>query len=67
MKAIDTKLLRRISIGPEHWDIPMRVELRPYLEFNRRMASQLRALEVRWAGHQPQANFPPSDNRPRRR
>ena len=55
MKAIDTKLLRRISIGPEHWDIPMRVELRPYLEFNRRMASQLRALEAR-LGRAPAAN-----------
>jgi hypothetical protein len=49
-----TKLERLVSISPEHWDVPMRVELRPYLEFNRRIASQLRELVERWEGHVPQ-------------
>lgn len=48
-----TKLVRLLNIGSEHWDVPMRVELRPYLEFNRRMACQLRELVERWEGHTP--------------
>ncbi|MCC6125060.1 MAG: hypothetical protein IT426_08870 [Pirellulales bacterium] len=53
MMNLHTKLVRLLSIGPEHWDVPMRVELRPYLEFNRRMASQLRELVARWERHTP--------------
>jgi hypothetical protein len=54
MESTDFNLHHRISIGSEHWDIPMRVELRPYLEFNRRIACQLRELVQRWPGHTPQ-------------
>jgi hypothetical protein len=57
MESIDSKVPYRVSIGSEHWDIPMRVELRPYLEFNRRIACQLRELVNRWPGHTPQ-NLP---------
>ena len=55
MMNLHTKLVRLISISPEHWDVPMRVELRPYLEFNRRIACQLRDLVDRWGGHIPQS------------
>jgi hypothetical protein len=53
MMNLHTKLVRLVSISPEHWDVPMRVELRPYLEFNRAIASQLRELVARWEGHTP--------------
>jgi hypothetical protein len=53
MMNIHTKLERLVSMSPEHWDVPMRVELRPYLEFNRRIACQLRELVARWPGHTP--------------
>ncbi len=36
-------------IGRDFWDVPVRVELRAYLRFNRRMDRQLRRLVVRWA------------------
>jgi hypothetical protein len=38
-----------VLIGREHWDVPVRVELRAFLRFSRRMDSQLRRLVVRWA------------------
>jgi hypothetical protein len=38
-----------VLIGRSHWDVPVRVELRAYLRFNRRMDSRLRRLVVRWA------------------
>jgi len=51
MMNVHAKLIRLVSISPEHWDVPMRVELRPYLEFNRRIACQLRDLVERRQGH----------------
>jgi hypothetical protein len=36
-------------VGRNHWDVPVRVELRAYLNFSRRMDSQLRRLVARWA------------------
>ncbi len=39
-----------VLIGRDHWDVPVRVELRSYLRFSRRLDSQLRRLVVRW-GH----------------
>jgi hypothetical protein len=53
MKSTKDKLIGRINIDPEHWDVPMRVPLRPYLEFNRRIACQLRELVERWQGFAP--------------
>ena len=38
-----------VLIGRSHWDVPVRVELRAYLRFGRRMDGQLRRLEIRWA------------------
>ena len=57
-----------VLIGREHWDVPVRVELRSFLRFNRRMDSQLRRLVVRWA--QPRRPMPgvcrlPRNRRPR--
>jgi hypothetical protein len=48
MTNIHSQLAGMVSISAEHWDVPMRVELRPYLEFNRSIALQLRELEARW-------------------
>lgn len=38
-----------VMIGRNHWDVPVRVELRAYLGFGRRMDGQLRRLVTRWA------------------
>jgi hypothetical protein len=38
-----------VLIGRNHWDVPVRVELRAYLRFGRRMDGQLRRLVIRWA------------------
>jgi len=38
-----------LLIGRNHWDVPVRVELRAYLRFGRRMDGQLRRLVIRWA------------------
>jgi hypothetical protein len=38
-----------VLIGRNHWDVPVRVELRSYLRFGRRMDHQLRRLVLRWA------------------
>jgi hypothetical protein len=38
-----------LLIGRNHWDVPVRVELRAYLRFGRRMDVQLRRLVIRWS------------------
>ena len=38
-----------VMIGRNHWDVPVRVELRAYLRFGRRLDRQLRRLVLRWA------------------
>ncbi len=38
-----------VLLGRDHWDVPVRVELRAYMRFSRRFDSQLRRLVVRWA------------------
>ncbi len=38
-----------VVLGREHWDVPLKVELRPYLHFSRRIDAQLRRLVVRWS------------------
>jgi hypothetical protein len=38
-----------VFIGRDHWDVPVRVELRTYLRFSRRLDGQLRRLVARWA------------------
>ena len=42
-----------VLIGRDHWDVPVRVELRAYLRFSRRMDMQLRRLVVRWVHTAP--------------
>jgi hypothetical protein len=37
-----------VLIGRDHWDVPVRVELRAFLRFSRQMDCQLRRLVVRW-------------------
>jgi len=49
MNGLNKNLFRFVTIGREYWDVPVRVELRPYLAFNRRMNWQLRHLVGRWA------------------
>ena len=48
MNNLDENLLSFMSIGRDHWDVPVRVELRAYLEFTRRINVQLRRLTERW-------------------
>ena len=38
-----------LLIGRDHWDVPMRVEVRAYLRFSRWLDGRLRRLVVRWA------------------
>jgi hypothetical protein len=49
MSKIDQNSLGLANIGRDHWDVPIRVELRAYLDFTRRMNIQLRHLTERWA------------------
>ncbi len=48
MNNLDQNLHSYVSIGRYHWDVPMRVELRAYLEFTRRINIQLRHLIEHW-------------------
>jgi hypothetical protein len=47
MKNIAPIPLQRITIHPIHWDIPLKVELLPYLRFTRSMNRQLREMMIR--------------------
>ncbi len=49
MKDLDQNSLGYVTIGREYWDVPVRVELRPFSNFTRRMNLQLRHLVERWA------------------
>jgi hypothetical protein len=48
MNNLEQNQLSFLSIGRDHWDVPVRVELRAYLEFTRRINIQLRRLTERW-------------------
>jgi len=39
----------RVLIGRDYWDVPVRIKLRAYLHFGRRIDGQLRRLVVRWS------------------
>jgi len=53
-----------VLIGRNHWDVPVRVELRAYLRFTRRLDNQLRRLVVRWAhAASPKARGEPARRR----
>jgi hypothetical protein len=38
-----------VLMGRNHWDVPVRVELRAYLRFGRRLDRHLQRLVLRWA------------------
>jgi hypothetical protein len=38
-----------VPLGSKHWDVPMRVDLRAYLQFSLSMEMQLRQLVACWA------------------
>ncbi|MBN1394883.1 MAG: hypothetical protein JW959_07660 [Pirellulales bacterium] len=44
-----TTTVEGVLIGREHWDVPVRVEARSYMDFDRRMDCQLRWLLIRWS------------------
>lgn len=48
MNNLDQNKLSFVSIGRDHWDVPVKVELRAYLDFTRRINIQLRRLVDRW-------------------
>ena len=58
MNNLEQNLLSFVSIGRDHWDVPVRVELRAYLDFTRRINVQLRHLTERW-----ERDFGPVPNR----
>ena len=43
-----TDLDRNLLIARRHWDVPVRVPLRPYLQFSRCIDGQLCELIARW-------------------
>jgi hypothetical protein len=48
MNNLEQQLLSYVGIGRDHWDVPVKVELRAYLDFTRRINMQLRQLVNRW-------------------
>jgi len=48
-KNIGQDLARALLIARDCWDVPVRVRLRPYVEFIRRLDGELEELVARWA------------------
>lgn len=48
MKGHKSDLARALLIARDHWDVPVRVRLRPYVEFSRWMDGELEKLVARW-------------------
>ncbi len=46
---------KAVLIGREHWDVPVRVGLLPYLAYARSMERQLHGLVVKWSHAAPPA------------
>jgi hypothetical protein len=42
-------VINGVLVGCNYWDVPVRVEVKAFLRFSRRMDNQLRRLVVRWA------------------
>ena len=38
-----------VAINRDHWDVPLRVALRPYMVFCRQIDGELQELVARWA------------------
>jgi hypothetical protein len=49
MRAEKKDIARALLIARDHWDVPVRVRLRPYVEFVRRLDGELETLVARWA------------------
>jgi hypothetical protein len=49
MKSKDQDYARALLIARDYWDVPVRVRLRPYVEFIRRLDDELEKLVARWA------------------
>ena len=48
MKSQKSDLARAVLITRDHWDVPVRVRLRPYLCFSRRLDGELEKLVAQW-------------------
>ena len=48
MKSEKLGFARAVMIARDHWDVPVRVRLREYLQFCRRLDGQLKDLVARW-------------------
>jgi len=49
MKSQKHDFARSVVISRRHWDVPMRVGLRPYFRFTWWLDEELRGLVARWA------------------
>lgn len=61
MKSHSESLVPSGTFTREHWNVPIRVRLAPYVEFCRRLDQQLEKLVERWVDQAA-----PSANRRRR-
>ena len=41
--------MQAVAIARDHWDVPVRVGLRPYVRFSLNMSRELEKLVARWA------------------
>ena len=48
MKSKKSESVHYVSMGRHHWDVPLKVELRNFKRFTRRLDRQLRKLVDRW-------------------
>ena len=49
MKSEKQDVARALLIARDYWDVPVRVRLRPYVEFIRQLDGELEKLVARWA------------------
>ena len=49
MRAENKEIAHALLIARDHWDVPVRVRLRPYVEFIRWIDNELETLVARWA------------------
>ena len=49
MASEKLKFSGKVKIARSHWDVPVRVGLRPYMQFNRWLDGELEKLVARWS------------------
>ncbi len=49
MKSEKQDFARALLIDRDYWDVPVRVRLRPYVQFIHRLDGELEKLVARWA------------------